>query len=97
MSAAEIAIASAFLLMGVRSLLRWLATDFEGRSSRDQVLFAVHATARVGLWFAFAGFFLGYALLDRPERFRWFVLVPLGLSAVQALSGILLSRAPDER
>jgi hypothetical protein len=97
LSAAEIAIASAFALLGVRSLLRWLGTDFEGRSNRDQVLFAIHATARVGLWFAFAGFFLGYALLERPGGFTWFVLVPLGLSAVQALSGMLLSRSPDER
>ena len=97
MSAVEIAVASAFLLLGVRSLVRWLGTDFEGRSNRDQVLFAIHATARVGLWFAFAALFLGYALVDRPERFRWFVLVPLGLSAVQALSAVLLSRSPSER
>ena len=57
-------------------------------------------TGRIGLWFAFAGFFLiyasiqvrGRAALDDLEEFRWYLMVPLVLAALQLLGGWFLGR-----
>jgi hypothetical protein len=93
----ELVIAGLLALLGLRSLLRWLGTELEGSSPLDRVLFALHATARVGLWLSLAVLFVGFALLDEPQRLRWYVFLPLGLAAVQLLTVTLLSRAPSPR
>jgi len=54
-------------------------------------------TGRVGLWFAFAAVFIGYALIDDLGRFRWFVLIPICLSAMQLVGGVLLGRPSADR
>jgi hypothetical protein len=87
-------IAALLALLGIRSLARWLRTVYPATSLQEQFLYAMHAAARVALWFAFAGFFLGFALIDDPARFRWYVFVPLGLAGVQLMTGILLARTP---
>ena len=69
-----------------------MRTEFPAESLREQVLYALHVAARVGMWFAFAGFFLGFALVDEPSSFRWYILVPVGLAGVQLMTGLLLSR-----
>jgi hypothetical protein len=92
---AEIVVAGLLALVGVRSLVRWLGVHFEGTSVSDHLLYSVHVTARVGIWFALAGAFLGYAIIDAPQDFAWFVLVPVILAGTQLLTGILLSRQPS--
>ena len=67
---AELAIAVLLVLLGIRSLVRWLRKGFRPANTRESVLYALHVTARVGMWFAFAGFFAGYALIDEPQTFR---------------------------
>jgi hypothetical protein len=48
----------------------------------------------VGLWFAFAGFFFGYALIDQVGPFvRWYLFVPLGLAGLQLMTGVFLGRS----
>ncbi|HEY3210310.1 MAG TPA: hypothetical protein VGL18_11060 [Actinomycetota bacterium] len=95
---AELVIGGIFVLLGIRSLLRWMRTGFEAPAVRDQVLFALHAAGRVGLWFAFAGFFFGYALIDQVGPFvRWYLFVPLGLAGLQLMTGVLLARSPSPR
>jgi hypothetical protein len=92
---AEFVIGGILVLLAVRSLVRWMRTEFEASSFRDQILFALHSAARVGLWFAFAGFFFGYALIDRVGPFvRWYLFVPLGLAGVQLMTAVFLSRSP---
>ena len=96
----ELVIAGLLVVLGCRSLVRWLRKGFRPASAWESVLYALHVTARVGLWFAFAGFFAGYALIDDPQSFRWYVLVPLALSAIQLLTALALGlgkppRAPD--
>lgn len=91
----ELIVAAIFLFFGVLSLLKWLRTDFDADSTRDRVLYALHVTCRVGMWFALAGFFVGYALVDEPSNLRWYFLVPLILAGVQFLTGVVLSRADD--
>ena len=66
-------------LLGIRSFVAWFRAQFRPASAGESVLYAIHVTARVGMWFAFAGFFVGYAIVDEPQRFRWFVMVPLAL------------------
>ena len=85
-------IAGALVLLGIRSLVRWLRSGFEPSSAGERVLYSLHLTARVGMWFAFAGFFAGEALTDDPVGFRWYIMVPLLLAAVQMLTALALAR-----
>jgi len=91
----ELVIGGILLILGIRSLVRWMRIEFEATSVRDQVLFATHSAARVGLWFAFAGFFFGYAVVDQVGPFiRWYLFVPLGLAGIQLMTGVFLARTP---
>ena len=85
-------VAIALVAVGVRSLLHWQRKGFRPASTGETVLYALHVTARVGMWFAFAGFFAGYALVDDPQAFRWYVMVPLALAAIQFVSAVLLGQ-----
>jgi hypothetical protein len=91
----ELVLAALFALGGLRSLRRWMALEFQPRSGRDNLLYLLHATARVGMWFAFSGFFVGYALVAEPWRIRWYVMVPICLASVQLLTGAALARVPE--
>jgi len=86
----ELVVAAAFVALGIRSLVRWLRSAYRPETGGERVLYALHVTARVGMWFAFAGFFGGYALVDEPQSFRGYVLVPLALAAIQLLTAVLL-------
>ena len=91
-------LAALFVAGGVRSIVYWLGRSLDSDRFSDHLLFALHVTARVGLWLAFAGGFAAIALLDEPERFRWFGVVPVVLGAVQLGTGVALARrgGPDE-
>ena len=92
--AVEFVLAALFFLLGVRSAVHWLRVGFRPDSARDAALFALHATGRVGTWFALAGAFVLYATAAEPRRYAWyFALIP-GLAGVQLLSGFFLSREP---
>jgi hypothetical protein len=87
-------IAGIIFLFGVRSLVRWMGAGLETASVAEHLLFTAHVTSRVGLWFAFAGFFVGYALIDDVGWVRWYVFVVLGLAAVQLMTSVFLARSP---
>jgi hypothetical protein len=80
--------------MGVRSAMKWLRVDLPVRSVGERVLFVVNITSRIGLWFAFAGFFVGWALVDDPDAFGAYALIPVVLAGLQLVTGVLLSREP---
>jgi hypothetical protein len=88
----EIVIGALLVLLGLRSLVKWMRTEFAAESGRERLLYAVYAAARVGLWFGFAAFFFGLALLDEPSGFTWFLMVPLGLAGVQLICGVALGQ-----
>jgi hypothetical protein len=90
----EIVIGTLLLLVGLWSLVKWMRTEFAAESGRDRLLYAVYVTARVGLWFGFAAFFFGLALVDEPSAFTWFLMVPLGLAGIQLISGVALGQGP---
>jgi hypothetical protein len=100
MRAFEIAMAVLFGALGLRSFVHWGRRPFEGRDARDHLLFAMFVTGRVGLWLAVAGLFCLYALtntrgrafIDDLQRFRWFLMVFLGLAAMQFIGGFFLGR-----
>jgi hypothetical protein len=101
----ELAIAAAFVVAGVRSLWIWTRRRFEGHDVPDHLLYALFVTGRVGLWLAFAGFFLiyasvdvrGRAFLDEVEPYRWYLVVPLVLGAMQLVGGWFLGRRTPVR
>ena len=107
MSTFELLVAGLFLAGGFRSIWVWSRRRFEGTDVVDHLLYAMHVTGRVGLWFAFAGFFLLFAATsvdgkptDQLDRYRWYLLVPLTLASMQFVGGFLLGRRssdePDE-
>jgi hypothetical protein len=90
----ELAVAGLFGVAGLLSLRKWLGAEFRAASLGEQLLYTLHTTARVGMWFAFAGFFVGYALVANPTDIRWYLLVPLGLAGVQLLTAVILWLSP---
>ena len=100
MKLVEAILAGVFVLLGARSLVHWLRRPFEGGDVVDHVLFALFVTGRVGLWFALAGVFAlyaststeGKAFVDDVRTYDWFLIVFLGLAAMQLLAGFFLGR-----
>jgi hypothetical protein len=96
----EVAMATVFVLLGLRSLWRWTRRPFDGTDVSDHALYALFVTGRVGLWFAVAGLFAiyasvdlrGRAWVDEVEPYRWYLIVPLVLAAIQLLAGWFLGR-----
>lgn len=105
MKGIEFAIVALFTGLGVRALLHWGRRPFDGVDVRDHVLFALFVTGRVGLWFGLAGLFLLYALTDTRGRafiddvrsYDWFILVFVGLAAIQFLAGYFLGHRSETR
>ena len=98
-SVVELAIAGALSLLGLRSLWKWARRPLQDGTVVDHLLFALFATGRVGLWFAFAGIFVLYALTSVDgrltsefDRFRWALLIPIVLAALQLVAGYALGR-----
>jgi len=95
-SVLEIGLAVLCSLGGVRSLWVWSRRPFESRDAVDHLLYAAFVTARVGLWFSVAGWFVLYGYLTESggslARFRWYLAVPLVLGGVQLLAGYFLGR-----
>ena len=97
MRGVEIAFGAVLALAGLRSLWKWSRTNLDSAAPFEHLLYALYVTGRVGLWFAFAAVFIGYAVIDDVERYRWFVLLPIFLSAMQLVGGVLLGRASTDR
>ena len=100
MRGVELTFAGLFVAGGLRALWVWGRRPFEGTDLVDHLLYSLYLTGRIGLWFAFAGFFLiyasihvqGRAALDELARYRWFLIVPLLLAALQLAAGWFLGR-----
>ncbi len=100
MTPVEVGLAALLALAGLRSLWHWGRRPLEGGDAVDLVLYALHLTARVGLWFAFAGLFVitaliggrGRAFTDEFARVRWYLMVPVVLATLQFVTGYFLGR-----
>jgi hypothetical protein len=91
----EMVVASVLAVVGLRSLVVWGRRPFESRSLRDQLLYALFRTGRIGVWFALAGIFFAYAIGKNDQSLRALVLVPIALAALSAWCGYALGRPPD--
>jgi hypothetical protein len=92
-------VAAVFVAGGVRSLWVWSRHRLEGTDVVDHLLYALHLTGRIGLWFAFAGFFVLFSVTSidgKPtneiDELRWYLIVPIALAAMQLLAGYALGR-----
>jgi hypothetical protein len=90
----ELVVAGVLSAFGVRSLVQWLGRTFDAASMGEHLLYLLHVTARVGMWFAVAAVFAGYALLDEPQHLRAYLLLLIALPAVQLLTAFALWRSP---
>jgi len=102
----EFGIALLLTGFGFRSLWYWARRPFESTAIRDQLLYAVYRTGRVGMWFAFAGLFFLFAfvgvsdpepnpitgelVVEHPSKYAWYVIVFAVLGAMQLLGGWFL-------
>jgi hypothetical protein len=90
----EMVAAGVFLLVGLLSAIGSLRSPTAvGESGRDRFLIALHDAAKAGFWLALGGFFLGFGLLDEPQGFRWFALVPVGMAGLRLVAAALLARS----
>lgn len=88
----EVVVAGLFLLTAVRVGVRTLRDTPASETGKERALVALHDAARIGFWVALGGFFLGYGLLDEPQGFRWFAMVPIGMAGLRLAAAALLSR-----
>ena len=88
----ELVLAGVFLLFGVASGSNSLRGVEPMEDGRARFLLAVHDAAKAGFWLALGGFFLGFALIDEPQSFRWFALAPILMAAVRLLAAVFLTR-----
>lgn len=102
----EFAVALVLTAFGVRSAVYWARRPFESTAIRDQLLYAVYLTGRVGMWFAFAGLFYLFAfvgesdpepnpitgelVVEHPSKYTWYIIVFAVLGAMQLLAGWFL-------
>jgi hypothetical protein len=102
----EFAVALVLTALGIRSAAYWARRPFESTAIRDQLLYAVYLTGRVGMWFAFAGLFFLFAFVgasdpepnpitgalavEHPSKYAWYVIVFAVLGAMQLLAGWFL-------
>jgi hypothetical protein len=89
----ELVLAALFGLFGLVSGINSLQDAQPIDDARVRLLVAVHDAAKAGFWLALGAFFLGFALIEEPQGFRWFVLVPVLMAGLRFATAALLSRS----
>ncbi len=103
----EFVVALALTGFGVRSAVYWARRPFESTATRDQLLYAVYLTGRVGMWFAFAGLFYLFAFagasdpapdpttgalaVDDPSKYAWYLIVFAVLDGMRQPTALMIS------
>jgi hypothetical protein len=88
----EFVLAGTFLLFGLVSAVNSLRGAEPIEDPRVRFLVAVHNSAKAGFWLALGAFFLGFALIEEPQAFRWFAMLPVVMAGLRLASAALLSR-----
>jgi hypothetical protein len=88
----EFVLAGIFLLFGLVSAANSLRGAEPIEDPRVRFLVAVHNSAKAGFWLALGAFFLGFALIEEPQAFRWFAMLPVVMAGLRLASAALLSR-----
>ena len=88
----ELAAGGLLLLIGVRSAVSSIREVAPDEPGRIRALIALHEAAKAGFWLALGAFFLGYATVDDPQDFRWFVMIPIAMAGLRLVAATLLAR-----
>ena len=86
----ELVAAVVLILIGFWVAYYSLKEPMEVRSGKERFLVAVHEAARAGFWLALGAWFLGLALIEEPQTWRWFILVPVGMAALRLATATFL-------
>jgi hypothetical protein len=89
----EYFVAAPLLFIGLYSAIRSIQDPVPAEDGRSRFLIAVHEASKAGFWLTFGGFFLAYGLLEQPQTFRWFAMVPLGMAALRLITATFLARS----
>lgn len=92
MNVLEWGLAGLAFVLGVRAAFTPVRFEEGAPSARDRLMIALYEAARAGFWFALAGLFLGFALLEDTSSFRVLAIVPVILAGVRMLAAVRLSR-----
>lgn len=92
MTVVEWGLAGLALLLGIRAVLTPVRFEEGPPSAVDRLWVAVYEAARAGFWFALAGLFLGFALIEEPQGFSLLAVVPVILAGLRMLAAVRLSR-----
>jgi hypothetical protein len=79
----ELIAAAVLILVGLWVAYYSLKEPMEVRSGKERFLVALHEASRAGFWLALGAWFLGLALIEEPQTWRWFILVPVGMAALR--------------
>ena len=79
----ELVAAAVLILVGLWVAYWSLKEPMEVRSAKERFLVALHEASRAGFWLALGAWFLGLALIEEPQAWRWFILVPIGMAALR--------------
>jgi hypothetical protein len=86
----ELIAAAVLILVGFWVAYWSLKEPMDVRSAKERFLVAVHEAAKAGYWLALGAWFLGLALLEEPQTWRWFILVPIGMAGLWLATRVLL-------
>jgi putative Mn2+ efflux pump MntP len=79
----ELVAAAILILVGFWVAYESLKEPTEVRSAKERFLVALHEASRAGFWLALGAWFLGLALIEEPQTWRWFILVPIGMAGLR--------------
>jgi hypothetical protein len=86
----ELVAAAVLILVGLWVAYYSLKEPMEVRSAKERFLVAVHEASKAGYWLALGAWFLGLALLEEPQTWRWFILVPIGMASLWLATRVFL-------
>jgi hypothetical protein len=86
----ELVAAAVLILIGLWVAYWSLKEPMEVGSGKERFLVAVHEASRAGFWLALGAWFLGLALIEEPQIWRWFILVPIGMAALRLAAATFL-------
>jgi hypothetical protein len=88
----EFVLAVPLLLIGAYSAVRSLTDPIPGDDGRSRLLIALHEASKAGFWLTLGGFFVLYGLVDEPQAWRWFAVVPIAMAGLRLTMAWALSR-----
>jgi hypothetical protein len=89
----ELVLAGLFLMFGLISGVNSLRGARPIEDPRVRFLVAVHDSAKAGFWLALGAFFLGFALIEEPQAYRWFAMLPIAMAGLRLATAAFLSRS----